>query len=334
MMPKPIKTLVLFISKSINANYGRAFGRAAHIAREIRKPVFFIIIDMLWCVLRYGTAFTDYFMFRFYEKPASGRKSFLTMRGNNKLVAHLNSRKYRHYLDVKTDMVKRYAEFLHRDAVILGEASRDEAVSFIKRSPVFFAKKNYTFAAQGTELFRLSDYDNENELYNKLLGDGFDLIEEPIIQHKSLDALYPDSVNTVRVVTVYINGKCDIVFAALKTGKTSFVDNLNAGGIAAAVDIETGTVYTDAVSKTGERFESHPVTHVPFMGFKIPMWESVVELVDKVSGITPELRFVGWDIAIANDGPLMVEGNYLPGYDLLQIPDMTGRKWILDKYVR
>ena len=30
------------------------------------------------------------------------------------------------------------------------------------------------------------------------------------------------------------------------------------------------------------------------------------------------LRYVGWDVAITPDGPVLVEGNDLPGYDMCQ----------------
>ena len=32
----------------------------------------------------------------------------------------------------------------------------------------------------------------------------------------------------------------------------------------------------------------------------------------------PQVRYIGWDIAFTNNGPVMVEGNEYPGYGLVQ----------------
>ena len=32
----------------------------------------------------------------------------------------------------------------------------------------------------------------------------------------------------------------------------------------------------------------------------------------------PQVGYVGWDVAMAEDGPLLIEGNTMPGYDMPQ----------------
>ena len=34
--------------------------------------------------------------------------------------------------------------------------------------------------------------------------------------------------------------------------------------------------------------------------------------------VEAHLKYIGWDVAITPDGPVLVEGNNLPGYDMCQ----------------
>lgn len=330
----PLKTIKLFAFKMRHANYGKVFDRAKTAAKESGRTTVGILADVLWCSARYGAAFTDYFMFEFYNKKADERGQFITMSVNNKLIAAMNDPQDRHVLDRKTDLVEVYREYLSREVLVLAKVDRAEVISFLERHPVFFAKKNFTFSAKGVERFDYADFESLNDVYEMLIDEKFDLIEQPIVQHPEMARLHPNSVNTVRVVTAVKDGVMEIVYAALKTGNGGAVDNMNAGGLSAAVDVKTGEVYTDAIIKNGGSYKAHPSTGVVYKGFKIPMWDDVYTLLSKVCKVTPGLRFVGWDVAITPDGPILIEGNYIPGYDLLQLPDMTGRMWIYDKYVK
>ena len=46
--------------------------------------------------------------------------------------------------------------------------------------------------------------------------------------------------------------------------------------------------------------------------------KEAVEMCFKASKVEPRIRYVGWDVAITPTGPVMVEGNSLPGYDMCQ----------------
>ena len=39
---------------------------------------------------------------------------------------------------------------------------------------------------------------------------------------------------------------------------------------------------------------------------------------EEAARVVPQMRYIGWDIAITKNGPVMVEGNNLPGYDMCQ----------------
>jgi hypothetical protein len=86
-------------------------------------------------------------------------------------------------------------------------------------------------------------------------------------------------------------------------------------------------------SKAGNLYNKHPATGTSFIGFKVPMWNEVIDLVKEASEIIPEMGMVGWDVALSSKGVLLVEANEYPGHDIYQLPvhrkDGTG---ILPKF--
>ena len=70
--------------------------------------------------------------------------------------------------------------------------------------------------------------------------------------------------------------------------------------------------------KTGELYEIHPFTKTKLVGFQIPFYAQAVEMVFEAAQRVPQVGYVGWDVAMAEDGPLLIEGNTMPGYDMPQ----------------
>lgn len=91
----------------------------------------------------------------------------------------------------------------------------------------------------------------------------------------------------------------------------SLIDNASAGGCFAGVDLEQGTLIQNGftLSEVGYSvLERHPDTRVTFDGFAIPFFHEVLLAAKRAAELTP-LAVVGWDIAISENGPVLVEGN-------------------------
>ena len=71
--------------------------------------------------------------------------------------------------------------------------------------------------------------------------------EEFICQHEKISALSPDSVNTIRIVSLWEPDGVKIISATLRTGGRAgvSVDNLKKDGVGAQIDIATGIVSTN-----------------------------------------------------------------------------------------
>ena len=70
----------------------------------------------------------------------------------------------------------------------------------------------------GIKKFTYDKDKDYTELYNELFENNQLLIEEWINQHPDLDKLYSGSVNTMRMFTLYKDGKAYFLYALLKMG--------------------------------------------------------------------------------------------------------------------
>lgn len=149
-----------------------------------------------------------------------------------------------------------------------------------------------------------------SELSQKV--DGTYLLQERLTQHADMARLHPESINTIRLVTFNNDGNVELFFAAVRMGTSGRnVDNWNAGGIAVAVDMATGRLRDYGIMKAcyGKRAETHPDSNIMFSGYQIPFFKESVELVCNVHRYMYGMHSVGWDVAITEQGPTLIEAN-------------------------
>ncbi len=183
------------------------------------------------------------------------------------------------------------------------------------------------------------------ESYDRLATYPEGVVEEFIKQHPVMSQLSTKAVNSLRFVTFSSNTKpvtadgkrMDIAYSIVRIGRgDSIVDNLHSGGLVANVDLETGALATDGADRNGDLWKVHPETNVPIKGFKIPYFEEAREMViDAVTKYKVE-GYIGWDIAISETGPMLLEVNDRPGSDGLQTAyaqEKKGMKWLMEKYM-
>ncbi|TFH63939.1 MAG: hypothetical protein E4G91_07345 [Candidatus Zixiibacteriota bacterium] len=152
------------------------------------------------------------------------------------------------------------------------------------------------------------------------------LIQEYVEQHEILQRIQPHSLNTLRVVT-FINdgGEVEVLATMVKLGLgASTVDNLSKGGFAARVD-EGGILQKAILEESGsyEPAEKHPTTNQQIEGVRLPFFDEAVALAIRAQLHIPQLRTLGWDIAITPKGPIIIETNVFWG-NLTQVAICKG----------
>lgn len=132
-------------------------------------------------------------------------------------------------------------------------------------------------------------------LYERLKAAGIGIVEDKVIQHEAIAALCPTSVNTIRVATLLGDKKEGIVYAYIRIGNGKVMDNVDCGGMAAPINLDTGVISGVGANKAGETYEFHPMTGKRIPGTQIPYWEEVKAMCLKAMHVVPPsaLRCVG-----------------------------------------
>lgn len=156
--------------------------------------------------------------------------------------------------------------------------------------------------------------------YDKILElPGDYVIETQIVQSDYLNKIYPHSVNTLRAVTCRRdNGSAELIAVTLRMGTEGRqVDNGTQGGLLIGINLETGhPIRPYAGYEYGcEKIFTHPDTGFEFAGLEIPNWNETKEFISKFAHKMALYNLVGWDIALTDDGPVVIEANTKFGID-------------------
>lgn len=96
-------------------------------------------------------------------------------------------------------------------------------------------------------------------------------------------------------------------------------DNYSAGGISAPVAPD-GTIGLGRCRRIGSTVDTHPDTGARFTGAPLPGFATMRDLALEAHDRLGFDGFVGWDIALGANGPLLVEGNPTWGPTVIQAP--------------
>lgn len=296
-----------------------------------------VMADMAACALLYNAGYMDYDLFALENTNARQRRTFVVRGVNDAYVGALNQEAYRHIFNNKDEFNAVFEKYLGRGWLRFDPAEPEAFFAWLAGRDVIIAKPRDGMCGKGVEKLALADYPDQSVLFEHLRDNGCGVVEECLRQHPEMDAMYPVSVNTVRLVTVLTRGEVHLMCAYVRIGNGSHVDNFGAGGLLAKADKDSGVLTFEGVDNAGVIYEHHPVTGTKIKGFQVPLWAECVELARQAALTVPQIGYVGWDIGITPEGPVLIEGNEFPGHNIYQIPahtpDKTGLKPLFDAVI-
>lgn len=314
-----MEKLRIFLKRLFGGSVNKFFMHIDLIHKETGKNRVWLFFDMIWCIFRFKMGYSDYHCFGFANVRGKNRKTFLRMDDNIMLSSKLNSRELFGLFNDKAEFDKAFAEFIGREWFDLRTASKEEFKSFCGGKTRFFAKPVNECGGTGVERIELKENADLDEIYAQLLKKGQLIVEQEIIQHEKMSTLAASAVNTLRIVTLFHENEFHLIYAMIRISNgIKCVDNICSGGMYSPIKTDGVIRHPAYCTETGEFYEKHPVTGTTFVGFEIPFYKEAVELVEKASAKFPEMGYLGWDVAITPEGPVLLEANNMPGYDIAQ----------------
>ncbi len=295
--------------------------------------------DMLQCGMKYNAGYVDYKIAQMYRLNDEQRKTVITRGISNDIVRRMNPKEYWHTFDDKAEFNAFFKEWIPRKWLkISSDTSLEELRALCRNQTQLIGKPLEGSSGVGIRKYTEEDWKEGPEAFlKKLLQDQIGILEEIVVQHPKMASLCPTSVNTCRIATLLGDKQQGIVYAFLRIGNGKVMDNVDCGGMAARINLETGKLLTVGADKQGNTFIKHPMTNASIIGFQIPFWEEAKQMCLAAAQKIPQMRFIAWDVAITENGPTFIEGNSFPSHAIPQFaahyPDGIGILPEFEKFI-
>lgn len=298
------------------------------------------LLKKIWCLL-HGFSSSKYEIYDFkknnYKLYLSDFKRKKTARINGSYSLIIDDKSlFNKLFEADNVTATNYGRVKNGDIIIDNrECPFNDFINFIKTKDKLIIKRFK--GGGGKEIYRLSYY-NENTYLNdsiisyqeldtfiKTLSDH--LIMEHLSQLDYSNDIYPETINSIRIITM-IDPETNnpfIPIAVHKFGseKTKPVDNVWNGGMTTIIDLETGRLGKSAYHmESNNKIEwrpVHPDTNQHIEGTIIPNWQQAKNKVLEIAKSETNLKYVGWDIVLTDNGLKIIEGNNYSDVNLLQI---------------
>ncbi len=333
-----------------------------HVAKEFDKPLSAQLRDMLSLCLRGNKlSVEEYYHMRLYDDVAysmEDKKRFVGLQRSRKIWAELlKPNTHLGTIDDKLAYEKLLSGFglpVTDTVAIVGghypECGGIDQIDSAEKLAAFFASVQMPIFGKPVDSLQSlgsAKFDQFDKTKNELtLTNGktitiaqlFEEIEvkfnsnyifQRCIQtHTLLNKICNGGLPTVRIVTLNADKGPELYRACIKlTTAGNVADNFwRSGNMLAAVDLENGTLgkALNQMGPEGEFLDKHPVTGEQIEGVSLPYFDQLKDMATAAAKLMPSAVIIGFDIALSNEGPIIVEANSDPHLIMLQVAHGKG----------
>ncbi len=149
------------------------------------------------------------------------------------------------------------------------------------------------------------------------------ILQSRLINHDRLLNLSKNALITARIVT-YRTGNSR--YSGLNSSLIISLNDCFAGSKQAVAPVQGETGRLGSAVPYGvvrKEFSEHPVSGEPIVGTIVPFWNEALSLAIRAHSFFPGFFSLGWDIAITDDGPIVLEANKIWDIETAQRPNRT-----------
>ena len=218
------------------------------------------------------------------------------------------------------------------------QSGRVNFIEWLKeyQAPVFCKPND---GIQGQSCYKVAIENNQLVINGKISTYSSELggliVEPLIVQHQELRRISPHCVNPIRIRTINVNGTIQVISHYICIGSvTSYWSNGASCGVMIGLDAD-GNCITDAfceVPGMEGRYQVIPGTDIAVKDIKIPCMREAIELAKEAHRATPQVYSLGWDIAITDNSPIVIEGNGDYGSGTYEAISGIGERELFERY--
>ena len=296
--------------------------------KQHSKCSYYLTFFWAYFVKRIGLDELGYY--HYIDLSRQERKQIVPRRENLQFIRQVNNVTPTSVLSDKMKCYLHFSDYYKRDVLavppdkVFPEENRQAFVDFVHKHGVIIIKP--LAECEGTGVQSIDEKDWNDEALLTIPNDyaGGYMAEEKVVQNAFMSAIHPESVNTIRINTVRYGDTVEVMWPSWRVGQgKSVVDNYRSGGISLPIDKSTGKTLC-AISKNGTGFTKHPDTGIDLVGVEIPQWEELCKQVKEMALRLTDIVFVGWDMALTDNGWVMIEANYEPDNKAWQMTSTKG----------
>ena len=286
------------------------------LCRISKRSRLYLALDMLLCIVFRLTLPSEYLDFGYDFLPRSKRKDYFTLVKRKYAYRKTEAPRSRNITANKFYFASVMQPFFGRRFLHTSDMTLEDFRRFIEGEEKIIYKPISGTAGRGQIIYRFDGTRSVEDIFDEIKALPRALLETWIEQHEALNKLYPGAVHIARLHTIHDGSGENVLIYGSNLSiafKGELANTCLDNTLSAQVDDATGVVTTIAFDDHYNFYETTPGTNVPIKGFQLPDWDKVLELCRRAAARIPEMRFIGWDVAFTPDGPVLVEGNGLPG---------------------
>lgn len=321
----PLRRTPLLIAMTLGWPVG-AFTMALKMCKRMRKRGqdygLRQFVDMYWLALRHSIPPLEYALYRFDEperrKDMHEYVYWNDLVGLDALIARCGAdNRDVQDKDRFTEICARHG-LPHVPTLAVFDRGRQvhPAAAFVPDVPVLWVKSlRLNGGAGGAKWIRTGNvYCNAQGRRVSALGltEEFrrqDCLVQPFVEnHPEIAPMSNGALASLRIVTgLDERGQAEFVTSLM--GLPQGARETSVAGVSCGIDPETGRVRT-AESLRGEPVIEHPDTGARIIGIQLPFWHESIDLVRRAHAAAfARFPFLGWDVALTADGPILLETN-------------------------